>query len=455
MAQTRIFPTIPEIKYGGPDTQNPFEWAVYNPEQKVNGKTMKQTLRFALPAWHCVNQYLADQFGPGTADFPWDGEADIGRKQEMKMRGLFELAVKLGIEFYCFHGRDLFFPDDLNFQRHAQVYSVQSQKLKKLQNEYGVRLGWGTENLFSPKMYADGAFNNRNPKIAARGAAEVKVMMDVSAFLDALSYVFWGGRIGYKNLAVNDMGIEKQVVGGIYQALNEYRKRTHPVLQPLEEPKGREPTIVQYARDVDTTLNFLRQFGLFDDFKLNIEGNHALLAGVTLPHELESARIQGGKIGGIDANSGYALVGWDVDRYPEPHDFSDTVLGWRQVDLQGGLGKAVINFDAKPERTAWSIEEKVIGLIMGMDLWASALLTVEEMKRDIRPNSFEALRAAQYDDYRGTDLGNALLKGTDLDSIMKAVESSPLTASDIASSKYQTVMQAFSRKVLPRHFGRN
>jgi len=322
--------------------------------------------------------------------------------------------------------------------------------LKRLQEEYGVRLGWGTENLFSPKMYADGSFNHRNPKIAARAVADVKLMMDVTGFLDGLNYVFWGGRIGYKNPAVNDMATEKRVLGNLYRVLNEYRRNVHPTLQPLEEPKGREPTIVQYSRDADTTLNFLRAFGLFEDFKLNIEGNHALLAGVSLPHELEAARIAGNKIGGIDANSGYALVGWDVDRYPEPHDFADTVLAWRQVDLQGGLGNAVINFDAKPERTAWSIEEKVIGIIMGMDLWATALLTVHDMKADKSETSFERLRAAQYQAYQNTELGRAMFGGTDLDTILDHVNASPLIAADVVSSRYQTVMQAFSRAVLPR-----
>ena len=446
----KIFPTLPQVKYGGPDSDNPLEWAVYNPARIVGEKTMKDHLRFAIPAWHVVCQELRDPFGGPTAEYPWDGETRPATRQEMKIRGLFEMAQKLGVDFYCFHGRDLFSPNDSDYRAHAVAYRTQMKMLKKLQNEYGMQLGWGTENLFSPKMYADGAFNHRNPKIAARAMADVKTMMEVTAFLGGLNYVFWGGRIGYKNIGVNDMTMEKNVIGHAYAALNDHRRKAHPGLQPLEEPKGAEPTALQYSRDAETTLNFLRAWSLFDDFKLNIEGNHALLAGTTLAHEVEAARLAGNKIGGIDANSGYANVGWDVDRFPEPHDFLDMVLAWRQVDLQGGLRRAVINFDAKPERTAWDMQQKLAGIVNGMDLWAAALLTVEQMKADESPRSFERLRAAAYADYGSTELGRALREGTDLETVLGYVRESPLTANDIVSSNYQGIMTALTRKVMPR-----
>lgn len=399
-----IFPTISQIQYEGSDSTNPLSFRFYNPTQKVGDKTMAEHLRFSLAAWHTACNGLADPFGDPTIVYPWAGES-VSQQAEAKQMAVCELAQKLQIPFMCFHGRDLFTaaPD---FSIQEANYAKQAQILMNMMEDYGVKLGWGTENLFSdPKLWPQGSLNASQPWVAARAAAEIGLMIDMTQRLGGKNYVFWGGRVGYEDLMSDDVSLEQAVMASIYGTCIDYKKAYHPDLQLLEEPKGKEPTIFQYARDVATASNFLRANGFFDDFKFNIEGNHADLAGVTFHHEMYMARIAGGKIGGIDANSGVPQVGWDVDRYQE--SFRDALLGWLEVEKQGGLGTGVINHDAKPRRASTDIRQKVIGHIMAMDLWAKALLTVEKMRQD---GTIDQIVYDKYADYEETELGREILE---------------------------------------------
>ncbi|MFC1755502.1 xylose isomerase, partial [Thermoproteota archaeon] len=331
------------------------------------------------------------------------------------------------------------------FAKQEENYREQAQLLKKILGDKNIKLGWGTENLFSHPMYAQGSLNSPYPYVAARAAAEVRLMMEITHQLGGENYVLWGGRVGYDSLLVTDMEKEMNNLGNIYRAIVNYQKRCFPEIQLLEEPKGKEPTTFQYARDAATTLNFFRAIGVFDAFKLNLEGNHGDLAGVDLEHELTVARINGNKIGGIDANSGVPMVGWDVDRYQEI--FKDALLAWRQVDLQGGMGTGVINHDAKPRRQSTSMREKAIGHIMAMDLWALALLTVEEMKAD---GSLDKLRNQIYKRYDETEIGGKISTGDITLETLSDFARNDGIIGNIPSGRYQEAMFHLQRFLLPK-----
>ena len=432
-----ILPEIPKIKYEGPDSDNPLSFRWYEPSRKVNGKTMAKHLRFSIAAWHSVGNGLRDIFGDETLTFPWKGEPQE-KATEMRMQALAELAHKLQAPFVCFHGRDLF-TEDPNYATQESNYHRQAKLLGSILSDYGIRLGWGTENLFSHPMYAQGSLNSPFPKVAARAAAEVKLMLDITNELRGENYVLWGGRVGYQSLLVTNMEREIANLGNLYRAIADYRGKNYPGIQLLEEPKPKEPQIHQYSHDAATTLNFLRAAGIIDAFKLNIEVNHAELAGKTFEHELTVARINGNKIGGVDANSGAEFAGWDVDRYME--SYPDALLGWNQIHLQGGLGSGVINHDAKPRRESTSWREKVIGHVMAMDLFAKALLAVEEGRLD----AIRQLRDAQYSSYDDTVLGTTISgKLTpSLDALVEEARSGPV--GEIPSGRYQEVRSLFQR----------
>lgn len=423
-----IFPEIPVLEYGGPDCKDPMKFRHYNPE------TMASIFRFAMAAWHSVCNGLADPFGEETIVYPWDGLSE-SKATEQRMVGLGELAYKLRIPFVCFHGRDLF-TDHEDFRQQEKNYRAQAKLFKSIIIDgFGRKLGWGTENLFGPKMYAQGSLNSPFPRVVARAAAEVKLMLGITDELEGENYVLWGGRVGYQSMLVNDVEMELgTTLPNIYRMIAHHVKKNFSRIQLLEEPKAKEPKYFQYARDVATTLNFLRAIELLDMFKLNIEGNHAELAGLTLEHELLMARMAGGLIGGIDANSGAFATGWDVDRYQE--NLLETVLAWNQVDLQGGLGTGVINHDAKPRRESTSIIEKVIGHRAAMDLWARGRKVVEAAKKDGR---IAKIRQETYAGFDKTAIGRSIRDGrASLDSLTRFSRKNRV--GEIPSGRYQEAM---------------
>lgn len=436
------FATIPQIKYKGPDSTNPMSFRFYNPEKVIAGKTMKDHLRFAIAAWHTVCNPLADPFGPGTVEYEWAGLPEAQLK-EARMLALAQFAQKLNAPYVCFHGRDLFTPD-ADFNIMEKNYERQAKTLKKILGDHGIALGWGTEDLFSDPMYAQGSLNSPYPRVVARACAEIRNMANITSFLEGCSYVLWGGRVGYQSRVSNDVEKEIHILGNVYRAIVEYFRQHVAKLQLLEEPKAKEPKIFQYSRDVATTANFLRSIGVLDSFKFNIEGNHAELAGVELGHECTIARIIGNKIGGIDANSGVPMTGWDVDEYHRV--FNDAFEAWEQIDLQGGLGKAVINHDAKPRREGPSIEEKVFGHIMAMDLWALALRQVEKKKVD---GAIQRIIQETYSGFDQEDVGRQIRDGTaTLDSMAEFALAHPV--GQIPSSRYQEAMIHQQRFIAPR-----
>jgi xylose isomerase len=444
MAQQQSFNDLPQVKYEGPDSKNALSFRYYDPDKIVNGKSMKDHLRFSAAAWHTVCNEVSDPFGPGTISYEWAGKKPE-EQAEAKQIAVVKFAEALSIPYFCFHGRDLF-TDDADFAKQEALYHKQADKLKTIMGDHDIKLGWGTENLFSPLFYAQGALNAADARVAARAMAEIGLMGDITKKLGGESYVLWGGRVGYTSRVMQSMEKELGNMGNVYRAIVGHFSQKHPNIQLLEEPKAKEPTIFQYSRDVATTLNFLRSLGpeVFDAFKMNVEGNHAELAGLTLGHELEVARINGKKIGGIDANSGVAFTGWDVDRYQE--NFVDAVDGWDQVDRQGGLGKAVINHDAKPSRTSTDIRQKMIGHVMAMDLWARALLTVEDMKAD---GTIEKLRNDRYRTYDELEIGKVIKAGTlSLEGAMVYARANP--AIEIPSGNHEELMCILQRYLVPK-----
>jgi len=380
-----IFPDLKQVKYKGPDSKDPVSFKVYDPDRVVGGvKKMSELLPFSVAAWHSMCNPLTDMFGSGTITYPWaSGGGDP--QVEMRMRGLAEFAQKLQINYFCFHGRDLFTEAEGLTDQHAN-YMRQSKLLLSIMVDHNLQLGWGTENLFSHPRYAQGAFNSPYADVAGRAAAEVQIMLDITNTLGGKNYVLWGGRVGINSVLNQDVGKELDTIGHIYRKITDFAERNMSNIQLLEEPKGKEPTEeMQYSRDVVTTLYFLERAGVADAFKLNLECNHADLAGLPFQHEVHLARVLGNKIGGVDANSGAPHTGWDVDRYQE--SLPDAVYGYMEIDKQGGLGNGVINHDAKPRRPSYSIQQKAIGHIMAMDLWAAAVLTVERLKEDGRIES--------------------------------------------------------------------
>jgi xylose isomerase len=393
------FTDIPTIAYKGPESADPLSFRYYNPDEVINGKTMEEHMRFSIVAWHSVCGEGADPFGPGCIEYPWKNE-DAGTQQKRKIWALMELGSKLQMPYFAWHGRDLAIEDPDLGQYEKNLHTA-AAIIKSANETYGRKLAWGTENLFSHPRYAEGAFTSPYPDVVARAAAEVVNMMAVTADLGGTGYVFWGGREGYDALQNTDMALELDNVGTMYNLLIDHLQKNHPGIEAWEEPKAKEPKMFQYARDVATTLAFIRKYGLVGKLKCNIEGNHTNLAGLTLAHDLRVARINDA-LGSIDANDGDLLTGWDVDEYQ--HDYKATVAAWAEVDLNGGLHQGYLNFDAKPRRTSTTIRDKVIGHIVGIDSWAYAMRMVEKRKADGVVDGMVAERYSGYNSGIGADI---------------------------------------------------
>jgi xylose isomerase len=375
---------------------------------------MEKHLRFSVAYWHTFKATGLDPFGAPTFNRPWIKAETPLEMAELTLRAAFEFAQKLGVPFYCFHDRDLA-PEGETFAESCKNLEIMVEKAKRLQEETGIKLLWGTANLFGHPRYAHGAATNPDAHVFAYAAAQVKHAIAATKELGGSGYVFWGGREGYETLLNTDMKREQEQMARFFHMVVDYAQKIGFEGQLLIEPKPMEPTKHQYDFDAATVLGFLRTFDLFDDFKLNIEANHATLAGHSFEHDLTVAAING-RLGSIDANVGDPLLGWDTDQFPtEP---KMCALAMLVVLSQGGLGKGGLNFDAKPRRGSFDETDLFYAHISGMDTFARGLVAANQIIEDGVLDNFIEKRYASYSE----GLGKRIMNGQEtIESLEKFV----------------------------------
>ncbi len=371
----QLFPEIPAIKYEGPKSDNPLAFKRYDPDKLVGGKKMKDHLRFSMAYWHSITNGGADPFGQPTMRKPWDNIADPMELARARMRGAFELTEKLSIPFFCFHDRDIA-PEGATLRESGRNLDVIVSLVKDLYKTSPTRLLWGTANLFSHPRYMHGAATSPDPRVFAHAAAQVKKAIEVTKELGGQNYVFWGGREGYETLLNTDMKLELENLARFLRLAVDYAKEIGFAGQFLIEPKPMEPTKHQYDSDSGACFAFLQWSGLQPHFKLNIETNHATLAGHTIQHELAFARANG-ILGSVDANQGDELLGWDTDQFPT--NVYTTTFMMYEILANGGLHSGGLNFDAKPRRGSNTPRDLVVSHIAGMDAFARGLEAAQAM----------------------------------------------------------------------------
>ena len=373
------FPGIGKIKFEGKDSKNPLAYRYYDADKVIMGKKMSEWLKFAMAWWHTLCAEGSDQFGPGTKSFPWNGAACPVQAAKDKADAGFEIMQKLGIEYYCFHDVDLVQEADTVEEYEKNLKEVVAY-LKQKQQETGIKLLWGTANVFGHKRYMNGASTNPDFDVVARAIVQIKNAIDATIELGGSNYVFWGGREGYMSLLNTDQKREKEHMATMLTMARDYARAKGFKGTFLIEPKPMEPTKHQHDVDTETVIGFLRAHGLDKDFKVNIEVNHATLAGHTFEHELACA-VDAGMLGSIDANRGDYQNGWDTDQFPI--DNYELVQAMMQIIRNGGFGNGGTNFDAKTRRNSTDLEDIFIAHIAGMDVMARAL----ECAADLLQNS--------------------------------------------------------------------
>jgi xylose isomerase len=394
------FPGISTVPYEGLKSKNPLAFKQYNATEKIDGKPMKEHLRFAVAYWHTMRNQMSDPFGTGTAIRPWDDGTDSIENAQRRVRVAFEFIEKLGAPFYCFHDRDVA-PEGKTLAETNRNLDAVVKVLREEQKRTGIRLLWGTANLFSNPRYAHGAATSCNADVFAFAAAQVKKAMEVTHELGGAGYVFWGGREGYSTLLNTDMKRELDHLGRFLHLAVDYKKKIGFKGQFYIEPKPMEPTKHQYDSDAAACLNFLREYDLLDHFKLNIETNHATLAGHTMQHDLRVAAAAGA-LGSIDANVGDPQLGWDTDQFPT--DLYLTTQIMLEVLAMGGFTSGGLNFDAKVRRESFEPVDLFYAHIGGMDAFARGLKIAAAIRKDGRLAGFVKQRYASWDAGIGADI---------------------------------------------------
>ncbi|MBE3140746.1 MAG: xylose isomerase [Thermoplasmata archaeon] len=388
--KTEIFPGIGKIEYEGKKSKNPLAFRWYNPEEVVAGKKMKDHLRFAIAYWHSFCGDGSDPFGNATRFYPWK-DANNDDKTKQRLDAAFELITKIGAGYYCFHDTDIV-GDGTVFEIEKRLEKI-IPVMKKMQEQTGVKLLWGTANLFSNPRYMNGAATNPDFAVVANAGVQLKNAIAATVALGGENYVFWGGREGYMSLHNTDMKKELEHMGMMLSMARDYGRNIGFKGTFLVEPKPMEPSKHQYDFDVATIIGFLRQHGLDKDFKLNIEVNHATLAGHTFQHELQVA-ADAGLLGSIDANKGDYQNGWDTDEFPTNiYEITEAMM----VILQtGGFSTGGINFDAKIRRNSTDIEDIFIAHVSGMDTFARALVIADKVLKD---SDYLKMRKKRYESF--------------------------------------------------------
>ncbi len=384
-----FFPGIEQIKFQGVESKNPMAFRYYDADRTVMGKPMKDWMRFAMAWWHTLCADGSDPFGGGTIHHPWNEGADALTRAKNKMDAGFEFMTKMGFEYYCFHDVDLIESGDNWAEYEANLKAIVAYAKEK-QAASGIKLLWGTANVFSHERYMNGASTNPNFDVVACAATQVKNSIDATIALGGENYVFWGGREGYMTLLNTDMKREKDHLARFLTMARDYARQQGFTGTFLIEPKPMEPTKHQYDYDAETVIGFLRHYGLDKDFKLNLEVNHATLAGHTFEHELQAA-IDAGMLGSMDANRGDYQNGWDTDQFP--NDVLELTQAWLAIIPNGGIGNGGINFDAKIRRNSIDAEDLFIAHIAGMDAFARGLLTAADI---IENSNYKQLREDRY-----------------------------------------------------------
>lgn len=401
-ATMEFFPNIPKIKYEGTDSKNPLAFKQYNPTEKILGKTMAEHLRYAVCYWHTFKGTGGDPFGPGTMIRPWDAPSDPMESAEATLRAAFEFFTKLGVEFWCFHDRDIA-PEADNLAETNRRLDKIVDLAEKLQNDTGVKLLWGTTNAFSNRRFMSGASTNPSPEVFAYAASQVKKAMEVTMRLGGAGYVFWGGREGYDTLLNTDMGRELDHMAKFLRMAVEYKKKIGFQGQLYIEPKPKEPTKHQYDFDSSTVHGFLIKNALDKDYKINVEANHATLAGHTFHHELAFCAANG-ILGSIDANRGDLLLGWDTDQFPT--DIYETTLAMYILLKSGGFTTGGLNFDAKVRRQSIDLEDLFHAHIGAMDAFARGLRNASAIIEDGWLDDMVAERYAGWNSELGQKIEN-------------------------------------------------
>ena len=397
------FPGIQKIKFEGKDSDNPLSFKYYDPEKLVNGKPMKEHLRFATAYWHTFCGTGGDPFGPGTKIYPWDIENDPIQSAHQRLDAAFEFFTKLGTEFFCFHDRDMS-PEGENVKETNKLLQDFSELAKHKQEESGVKLLWGTANLFSHPRYMNGAATNPDFDVVAYAGSQVKAALDATIKLGGENYVFWGGREGYSSLLNTNMKRELDHLAMFLSQARDYGRNNGFSGTFLIEPKPMEPSKHQYDFDVAAVAAFLKHYDLDNDFKINIENNHATLAGHTFDHEIQAA-YNYGLFGSLDINQGDPHNGWDTDEFL--HNIYDAVHIMLVLLEEGGLKSGGMNFDAKTRRNSTDLEDIFIGHINSMDTLARGLMIASNILKD---PSYIELKSNRYSSFDSGD-GHSFEKG--------------------------------------------
>ena len=409
-----FFPEVGKIPYEGPQSTNPLAFRHYNADEIVERKPMKEHLRFSVAYWHTFRGTGSDPFGPGTMKRPWEDGTDSVEMAIKRVRVAFEFMDKLGVPFYCFHDRDVA-PEGKSLKETNANLDKVVAAMKEEQQRTGIRLLWGTANLFSNPRFMHGAATSPNADVFAYAAAQVKKCLEVTKELGGVNYVFWGGREGYFNLYNTDIKRELDHLARFFHLAVEYRKKIGLGAQFLIEPKPKEPTKHQYDFDVANVVAFLKSSGLDKDFKINVETNHATLAGHEMMHELALASMHG-LLGSIDANRGDLLLGWDTDQFPT--DYYLTTQCMLVILAQGGLAPGGVNFDAKVRRESFEPVDLFHAHIGGMDAFAVGLKLAAKIRADGVLRDFVKQRYASWDAGIGQQVEKGQAKFEDLERYM-------------------------------------
>lgn len=397
---SEAFPDIPKIKYEGPKSKNALAFKHYNADEVIGGKKMRDHMRFGVAYWHAMRNTLSDPFGGGTAIRPWDdGSPSIANAQK-RARVCFEFMDKLGVDYYCFHDRDVA-PECATLAESNAAFDAVADVLEEEQKRTGKKLLWGTACLFAHPRYNQGAATSPNAHVFAYGAAQVKKAMEVTHRLGGEGYTFWGGREGYSTLWNTNLKREMDHLARFLHMAVDHKKKIGFKGPFYIEPKPREPSTHQYDSDSAACLNFLREYGLMEHFKLNIETNHATLAGHTMRHELEVA-LAAGALGSIDANTGDELIGWDTDQFPTNIYLTTQIM--LVLLKMGGFTSGGLNFDAKVRRESFEPVDLFHAHIGGMDAFARGLKIAHAMIEDGRVDDFVKARYSTFDSGIGAQI---------------------------------------------------
>ena len=404
------FPQIGKIPFEGTDSKNPLAFHYYEPERVVLGRKMKDWLKFAMAWWHTLGQASGDPFGGQTRHYAWDEDECPVCRAKAKADAGFEIMTKLGIEYFCFHDVDLI-EEAPTIAEYEERMKTITDYLQEKMAQTGIKLLWGTANVFGHERYMNGAATNPDFDVVARAAVQIKNAIDATIKLGGTNYVFWGGREGYMSLLNTQMQREKDHLANMLKAARDYARAHGFTGTFLIEPKPTEPTKHQYDTDTETVIGFLRANGLDKDFKVNIEVNHATLAGHTFEHELAVA-VDNGLLGSIDANRGDAQNGWDTDQFPiDNFELTQAML---QIIRNGGFGNGGTNFDAKLRRNSTDPEDIFIAHISGMDALARALLNAAAIVEESPIPAMVKERYASFDGGKGKEFEEGKLSLEDL-----------------------------------------